>query len=420
MRIKNIGFIATRISGNDGVSLEIRKWDSVFRRIGYNCFYFAGKLDTPPEKSFLAEEAYFKYPEIQEIHRGCFDVNKREHSITEKIDKIKNTLIDKINTFIKEYDIDLLIVENAFAIPLNIPLAIALTQYITENNFMTIGHHHDFYWERDKFSLNVVDDYLKMAFPPDLKSIEHVVISSMADKQLSYRTGISATIIPNVMDFENPPKSPDDYSSDIKDALGITNEYFILQPTRIVKRKGIEHSMELVRELQELGLKSKLVITYSSGDEGSLYEKRLRRFSELMQVDTLFISDIISDKRDTTTNGRKIYSIQDIYSYADLVTYPSTFEGFGNAFLETIYYSKPIVLNNYSVYHKDIGPKGFKVIELPGFVTPEAVDLTRNILENSKLANEWAEHNYALGKKFYSYSILEKALSELLRRYESL
>ena len=36
--------------------------------------------------------------------------------------------------------------------------------------------------------------------------------------------------------------------------------------------------------------------------------------------------------------------------HADLVTYPSTFEGFGNAFLEAIYYCRPIVVNTYSIY----------------------------------------------------------------------
>ena len=65
-----------------------------------------------------------------------------------------------------------------------------------------------------------------------------------------------------------------------------------------------------------------------------------------------------------TQDGRKIYTIEDIYHYADLVTYPSTFEGFGNAFLEAIYFRKPVVVNLYSIYRVDIKPKGFSAIEL--------------------------------------------------------
>jgi hypothetical protein len=52
---------------------------------------------------------------------------------------------------------------------------------------------------------NAVWEYLNMAFPPHIPTVQHVVITSPADNQLSLRTGISATIIPNVMDFENPP-----------------------------------------------------------------------------------------------------------------------------------------------------------------------------------------------------------------------
>ena len=46
----NIGFISTRLYGVDGVSLETDKWAEVLESAGHHCFYFAGKLDHPPEK----------------------------------------------------------------------------------------------------------------------------------------------------------------------------------------------------------------------------------------------------------------------------------------------------------------------------------------------------------------------------------
>jgi hypothetical protein len=105
---------------------------------------------------------------------------------------------------------------------------------------------------------------------------------------------------------------------------------------------SIEHAIELVHRL---GCKAKLVISHASGDEGWDYEQRLKEYSKLMKVSTIFVDDIINEERNTTPDGRKIYTLEDIYPYADLVTYPSTFEGFGNAFLETLYFKKPIVLN---------------------------------------------------------------------------
>ncbi|MGD8945706.1 MAG: glycosyltransferase, partial [Desulfobacterales bacterium] len=102
------------------------------------------------------------------------------------------------------------------------------------------------------------------------------------------------------------------------------------------------------------------------------------------------------------------------YPYADLVTYPSTFEGFGNAFLEAIYFHKPIVVNAYSIYTKDIKPKGFSVIEIDGYVTSEAVEKTKQILDNQQLRQEMVDHNYDLGLKYYSYSVLHRGLRGFL------
>jgi glycosyltransferase involved in cell wall biosynthesis len=251
-----------------------------------------------------------------------------------------------------------------------------------------------------------------MSFPPHLPRIHHVIINSSADNQLSLRTGVSATIIPNVMDFENPPPPVDEYSSDVRQALGIEDdELFILQPTRVVKRKGIEHAIELV---SRMGEKAKLVISHASGDEGYDYENRIREYSELLNVNTIFVSEIINEKRGLTKDGRKIYTLNDIYPHADLVTYPSNFEGFGNAFLEAIYYKKPIVVNNYSIYSMDIKPKGFSVVEIDGYVTGEAVSMAKKVLRNKKYMEKMVEHNYKIATRYFSYSVLREKLKILI------
>ncbi len=90
----------------------------------------------------------------------------------------------------------LLIIENALAIPLNIPLGIAITEFIAETGIHTIADHHDLYWERNRFLVNCVWDYLDTCFPPRLPSIRHIVINSPAAAQLSYRRGISAPAHP--------------------------------------------------------------------------------------------------------------------------------------------------------------------------------------------------------------------------------
>jgi glycosyltransferase involved in cell wall biosynthesis len=428
-RHHNVGFISTRFAGTDGVSLETAKWADVFEGVGFSCFYFAGELDRKPECSFLVEEAHFQHPEIKDVYRNCFGTRVRGRFVTRKIYELKRKLKDRLYEFIEKFEIDLLVPENALTIPLNIPLGIALTEIISETGMPTIAHHHDFFWERQHFMTNAAWEYLNMAFPPHLPTIEHVVINSSADNQLSLRTGISATIIPNVMDFENPPpmtrdyqscgldsdkEAPavDDYASDVRQALGVADdEVLILQPTRVVKRKGIEHAIELVHRL---GAEAKLIISHASGDEGHDYELRIREYSKLMKVDTYFVSNIINEQRGLTKDGRKIYTLEDVYPHADLVTYPSSFEGFGNAFLEAIYFCRPIVVNTYSIYTMDIKPKGFSVIEMDGYVSDEAVRQTRRVLQDTQYRKKMVKHNYETAKKYYSYSVLRKKLKNLI------
>jgi len=288
----------------------------------------------------------------------------------------------------------------------------ALTELIAETELPVIGHHHDMFWERKRFLSNCVWDILNACFPPHMPSIRHVVINSSASNQLALRTGISSTLIPNVMDFDNPPPPPDEYSNQVRADLGLASgEHLILQPTRIVQRKGIEHAIELV---SRLNMNARLVISHASGDEGYEYEQFIREFAERMNVPALFIADIIKEKRGKTDDGRNVYTLEDVYPQAELVTYPSDFEGFGNAFLEAIYFGKPIMVNNYSIYNFDIRPKGFKVIEFDGYVTQDTVAMARSVLQTPSLAAEMAAHNYELARNHFSYTMLERRLHTII------
>lgn len=428
-RVHRLGFISTRIAGTDGVSLETEKWAEVFEREGFECFYFAGELDRPPEVSMLYEKAHFKHPEIKKLHSQCYGVTVRSRDITRQIQALKVVMKDALYAFIEKFKLELLVPENVLTIPLNIPLGLALTEVISETGIPTIAHHHDFFWERQIFMTNAVWEYLNMAFPPHIPFIHHAVINTSASNQLSLRTGISATVIPNVMDFDNPPptvetaaggrvtgrsvaSSIDDYAKNVRRDLGIAaDELLILQPTRVVKRKGIEHAIELVSRLD---MKAKLVISHASGDEGYDYERRVREYSRLLNVETVFVSNIINHRRGTTRSGRKVYTLYDIYPHADLVTYPSNFEGFGNAFLEAVYFCKPILVNTYSIYSMDIKPKGFSVIEMDGYISSKAVKKAVKVLSDAEYRRKMVARNYKIATTYFSYAVLRRKLRNLL------
>ncbi len=217
------------------------------------------------------------------------------------------------------------------------------------------------------------------------------------------------------MDFERPPKPDDGYAADLRAELGIAEEdYLLLQPTRIVPRKAIEHAVDLTARLGEQAV---LLISHAAGDEGLAYEQYLREYAQLRRARVVFGAERINHVRRTLSDGRKCYSLADVYRQADLVTYPSRVEGFGNAFLETIYYRRPIVINSYTIFKTDIQPKGFRVIGFDEYITNETVRAAHELLEQPERAESMAEHNYALGLRYYSYRALEDQLLTFLRDF---
>lgn len=417
-RIQRIGFVSTRFKGTDGVSLETDKWSRVLERMGYSCYFFAGQSDRPPERSMVDERAFFAHPLVQELHHQCYGTTLRSEALTARIHELRKELKKSLYDFIGTFNIDALIVENALTIPLHIPFGLAITEVIAETGLPTVAHHHDFVWERQRFMVNCVEDYLAMAFPPRLHSINHVVINSEARRQLSYRCGLSSIIIPNVFDFEEAPPEMDSYARGLRQDLEIKEgEFLFLQPTRIIARKGIEHAIELVHRLGKRGIVAKLLISHQERDEGSAYYERTREYARLLGVDVLVRPDIIGAQRGTSPTGQRQYSLWDCYVNADFVTYPSTYEGFGNAFLEALWFKKPILVNRYSIFEQDIEPVGFDVVLMDTYITEDTVDTVLSLLKNPELTRLIGSKNFELAKKFFSFRLLEERLRQVFMNF---
>ncbi len=412
----NVGFISTRLAGIDGVSLETAKWATVLQRMGHRVFYCAGELDAGGPQGTLIAELHFRDPEATAIRECAFGTTVPDETLTNHIASQAARLGEGLQAFIDEYEIDLIIPENVFAIPLQIPLAIALRDIIADAGIPTIAHHHDFYWERDRFIINRIPRILEGAFPPDLPSIRHVVINSLAEHDLKARRGIDAVrLVPNVFDFATPPPTIDDFAADFRTDIGLGDEdVLILQPTRVVPRKGIELAIELVSELRIRNCS--VVITHEAGDEGFDYLEKLQTLALQEGVDLHYVADHIGPVR-KLHNNRKVYSIWDAYPHAALVTYPSLWEGFGNALLEAVYFKKPLLVNRYPVYEADIRPKGFAFIETYGQLTEETVRQVREAITDRNQWREIVQSNFDIGQKHYSYEVLEDHLTAVLDHF---
>ena len=410
-----IGFVSTRFAGTDGVSLESEKWARMLEENGHDVFWFAGQLDRNESISMLVPEAFFEHPDNEKINAAVWGRLHRPPEINTLIKSMAEHLKDKLAEFVKRFGVDILLPENALTIPMHIPLGLAITDFIAETGTPTIAHHHDFYWERTRFTISAVRDYLEMAFPPVLPQIQHAVINSAARDQLAWRKGVAAIVVPNVIDFEHPPHSPRRSLKRIRESIGVkADDILILQPTRVVPRKGIEHAITVVSRLKDP--RCKLVISHESGDEGDAYIHALRDMARDAHVDLRFVRTVIPgySKGKPQPTCEDEVSLWELYPCADLVSYPSLYEGFGNALLEAFYFKVPVLINRYSIWIQDIEPKGFKTVAMDGFVTQEVVDQVKHVLADKRARTKMVDENYRLATRYYSYAVLRRRLQTLV------
>jgi mannosylglucosylglycerate synthase len=409
-----IGMVATRMAGVDGVTFEAAKWEDAIRRMGHEVHLCAGELDSLRPEGRLVPPMHFTYPPAERVTEAAFDPESDADGVRHEVDRLAEQLLIVLRHWAQTHQLAALIVENAWAIPMQLPLGVALRRLVEETGLPTIGHHHDYWWERERFARCVVPEVLEAAFPPDLPNVRHVSISSVAAAGLLERRGIRSTVVPNVFDFDTPrPRRSPRVRRQLRHELGMNESgLLILQPTRVVPRKGIELAIELVGRLHDP--EAVLLITSPAGDEGLDYLVSLERLAERYGVNLRYAADRFAPDLDGKP-VRPAHSLHDAYLAADLVTYPSLYEGFGNALLEALFYGVPLVVNRYPVYEADIRPLGLRLIEIDGAITDETVAEVKDLLAKPRRIRDNARHNFQVGQKHLSYRLLRRRLRKLLK-----
>lgn len=419
-----IGIIIARIGGLDGVSLETEKWIEVLRKMGHEIYVVSGlfekrKIDPAYEK-LIPELSLFSPESYQGQKKAFFKPDINPDEIIEHYNLYSDVISEKLLEWIAKNKLDLVISENASALPIHISLGVGIKKTAEQSSIPFITHDHDFAWERgDRYKSphKEINKLIEDAFPLRLPNSYHAVINSNAQKVLKERYNRESAMIPNVMDFNRTFGEINEENKHLKQDLGLEEDDIILaQITRIVSRKAIDVAIRLVHRLQDERIK--LVITGGYvDDEGN------KHFNELMDLvselnlnkQVLFAHDKFSEGlRSKAQQG--VYTLSDAYAHSTACTYFSTYEGFGNAFVEAVLAKKPIFVNNYKpVFWPDIGSKGFRVVMLEdNQLTDEKIRQMKEIIYDEKLRKEIGEYNFQLGKKYFSYEVLEEKLRYLL------
>jgi glycosyltransferase involved in cell wall biosynthesis len=409
-----VGIIIGRIGGVDGVALETEKWIEILKRLGHEVFVISGEFefwemdqdhhDHFPLMSFFSPEVKW------EQRKAFYEPDKDPGPILDHIEAVSNIIAEKLQNWVKINKIEVLLSENASALPSHLAMGVAIKKLVQNTGLPIVTHDHDFHWERGNRYVSVhseVNTLINDTFPLLLPDVRHAVINTFGVETFRNKFNLDSTLVPNVMDFDRKYAIPNQDNRYFLKNIGVAeDEIALLQVTRIVRRKGIETAVSLIEKLNDK--KIKLVITgnYNDDQNREYYNEIVDQIHDLnLTNQVIFASKSVRDHKD----------LSDVYAHGRACTYFSTYEGFGNAFVESVLAKKPIFVNNYKpVYMQDIGNKGFETVMLEdNYLSNEKINRMSDIIYNVDRCREIGEFNYNLGKKYFSFKVLEEKLSDL-------
>lgn len=350
-------FISFRLGGTDGVAIEAEKWMRALAALGFETRRVAGEIggDAAPGDIVIP-------------------------GLTIGVDATPDhTAPNKGELVAALADADLVVVENLLSLPLNLAAARALTDALTTWGGRALLHHHDLAWQRDH--LRHITE-----LPPRISAAVHVTINDLSRHALAER-GITAHTIRNCFDLDAP--AGDRYATRTK--LGIAdNDLVVLQPTRAIERKGVPRALDLAHALADL-LPDRTVRYWLAGKAEEDYGPALDELLEGARVPVL---------RDRTPR------MADMYAACDLVAFPSTWEGFGNPVIESVWARRPLAIGHYPVLN-ELFAYGFRFLDVadPASVAKWLRDPEPTVYET----------NFAIAREHFSLATLVDQLRSLFQ-----
>ncbi|MEM9132527.1 MAG: glycosyltransferase family 4 protein [Actinomycetota bacterium] len=283
----HVAFCSFRLGGSDGVSVVADSWARSFGQLGWTTSRVAGEgpVDVIVPGLELGTDRAPDAAAVAEALAGA----------------------------------DLVVVENLLTIPMNLPAARVVADVLTGRP--AILHHHDPPWQRTHFA-HITE------LPPDDPAWVHVTINELTRAQFADR-GLAATTIYNGFDTA---VAPGDRTA-TRAALGVAEgEVLVAHPVRAIERKNIPAAVAVAEALGG--------VYWLPGPPEDGYGPTLDAI--LADTRCRVLRHAIEDLDPSAT-------MADLYAAADLVAFPSTWEGFGNPPLEAAIHRRPAVVGRYPV-----------------------------------------------------------------------
>lgn len=268
----------------------------------------------------------------------------------------------------------------------------ALARVVEERGAPALHRNHDFNKDRpgeyylDQQPTRIVES---TGFHPDSPFLSQVFIAS---KDAEAMGSAAEHIVPNAVDPHDPVltvRPPAERLRELRrTALGDrADDFLVLAPVRPVGRKGLQHALRQIYWLQEehpeLRGHVTLGISHPRDDQSDLLHDALDAAAKEWGINLVYLHEKLAEAG--------VEEDPLVWQHtADAIAYPSTYEGYGNAFLESILpltpaedgavYGNIVFMNRYGVAETDILGRAVRVgdreikPQVIGFRVPESAE----------------------------------------------
>jgi len=349
--------VSFRLGGRDGVAVEAAKWEGSLERLGWSVRRVAGAIEDRGRAGDVV------LPGLALPDDGTTAPAPDRAAVAAALARA-----------------DLVLVENLLSLPLNLPAAEVVSDVLAETRLPVVLHHHDLPWQRAR-TAHV------HGFPPDLHGARHVTINDLSRRELAARRGIEAVTIRNCFDTDAPPGDRTRGRAVIGAAR---DDIVVLHPVRAIERKNVPAALQLCEQLAER-LTPRLVRYWLPGPAEEGYGPTL--------------AAVLDTATNVKVHREPAPAIADAYAAADVVAFPSTWEGFGNPVVESVIARRPLVAGHYPALDELVG-EGFRFL---GTDDPDGV--ARAVIEPDPTI---VEHNLTIAHRHHSLAALDEQLGALL------
>jgi mannosylglucosylglycerate synthase len=391
-----------------GAGIEAKKWSKYYVDKGLNVYECVGEdylgLPTFGAKGlFVFPEGKMDNPINQRLTVSGIDENLNLNQVFEEIYLAANKLTPKLEQLYEKYNIQIIHVSGYFSYPISLSLTHCLDQLINDKNIKSISMNHDFLWERQYKlrgpTIEIYEHFLPVINPNNLTIVSTQYAADMFNKRYPK---INVVVIPSLFDFQNDLSLTHSKKKIFRNSIGVQeNDILIIQPSRISPPKGIHLSINLAYNIKKHTGKRVVLLVTGGRSVGfsTYYHMQLIKFANEIGVEVIWTKFPYTKCNGSACEHNNC--IATAFMSSDIVSMPSSVEGFGNPVVESVIFKKPLVTTEYPVMKHEFLAKGFSFHTIP-------VDEEITKYMHQKENYEFSIHLYS---KDFLDALLEDALS---------